>query len=162
MIRQPVSLRTHTRMGSQWVLRLGLLAVALSGWMVVTACSSGKGGKLVDSAVQDGVTFDFRFPDWPAGCPPAAGNDKNVGAPCAKGGGQSQCGSGLICACEGFAGIVPPENTPCLCTIPILGMECSMIPAGYCGQGASCCSYPQLGSICVPNTCLEMMMCPVL
>ena len=86
-------------------------------------------------AAGDGISFDWRFGDLPQGCPPAAGNEKNVGKPCSVGG--KECSGGLICACEPFAGIMPPADTPCFCTIPILGKTCSdpTIPANYCGTG---------------------------
>jgi hypothetical protein len=143
------------------LVRLGSLLLALGAWAVVAACSSSGGRTPPDASGQDSFSLDFKFGDVPVGCPPGVGNDKNVGSFCSKGGGQ--CGAGLICACDSFNGLIPPEDTPCFCTIPILGRACNdpMVPAGLCGQSATCCSYMQLGSICVPDICLGSMTCPV-
>lgn len=151
---------THKRSPARWLSTVAGLTIALGAWMVVAACSSGGGGKLKDAAVGDGITFDWRFGDLPPGCPPAAPNEKNVGKACSKGG--NECPQGLICACEEYAGVTPPADTPCVCTIPILGKACDdpMIPAGYCGTGATCCGYNALISLCVPDACLPAMMCP--
>lgn len=125
------------------------------------ACSSGS-SSTTDAAVLD-LSFDFTFGDLPPGCPPPAPNDKGVGAVCTKGGGE--CKSPLICACDTTLGIVPPDNTPCVCTRLISfnqGQGCASLPADYCGQGAVCCSYMNALGLCVPTVCLENAMCPVL
>ena len=139
-----------------------LLLAALALSATTAACSSSGGKRPLDAAVQDGVTIDYSFGDLPPGCPPGVGNDRHVGDVCTKGGG-TPCAQGLICACDSFNGIIPPADTPCFCTIPILGRVCSdpSIPTGYCGQGATCCSYMTLGSICVPDACLQGQQCPV-
>lgn len=139
-------------------VRLGRLMVAVGAWAVVVACSSGGGKPLQDAAVGDGISFDWRFGDLPAGCPPAAGNEKNVGKICSPGG--KECPPGLQCACEEYAGITPPADTPCVCTQVILGKTCAEVPAGYCGTGATCCAYMSIISLCVPDVCLPEMMCP--
>jgi hypothetical protein len=149
---------------SRTFLRLACLVLGLGAWAAVAACSSGGGKRpATDGAVQDGFALDFRFGDVPAGCPPGVGNDKGVGASCSKTG-SADCSGGLICACRTFLGFVPPPDTPCFCTVPILGRACDdpAVPAGICGQNATCCSYMQLGSICVPNVCLGSAMCPTL
>lgn len=144
------------------IRRIGLLAAALGAWAIVAACSSSGGKRTGDAAApQDGFALDFRFGDLPPGCPPTAGNEKGVGAPCTKG--ARSCPTNMICACDEFNGLVPPEDTPCFCTLPILGRVCSdPALAGYCGQGASCCGYMTFGAICVPDICLDAMMCPAL
>ena len=140
-------------------IRAAFAGIAVSIIIVLlTACSAGGGGKLQDAAAVDGFTIDYRFGDLPPGCPPATANDKGIGAPCTRGGGQ--CPSSLNCTCDNFAGVTPPEGTPCFCTIPIL-QRCESIPAGTCGQKATCCSYMQQFAICVPDICLESAMCPV-
>jgi hypothetical protein len=151
---------TDTRSRVRLVLMAAGLVMAVGAWASVAACSSG-GGKTKPDAAGDGISFDWRFGDLPPGCPPAAGNEKNVGKICSHGG--KECPSGLICACESYAGITPPEDTPCVCTIPILGRTCDdpMIPAGYCGTGATCCGYQNIGSLCVPDVCLPAGMCPM-
>lgn len=106
--------------------------------------------------------FDFGFGDLPPGCPPTAGNEKHVGDPCTKG--ARNCAPGLLCACDEFNGLVPPADTPCFCTLlipPAPGRTCAdPALAGYCGQGATCCGYMDIAAICVPDVCLNAMMCP--
>ncbi|MEO5767024.1 MAG: hypothetical protein ABIS92_01610 [Polyangia bacterium] len=143
------------------VVRLTFVAAALGTGVVVSACSSSGGRIPADADTQDSFSIDYQFGDLPPGCPPAAGNDKRVGTPCSRTASKTQCGGGLICACQDFNGFVPPDDTPCFCTIPILGKVCGDVPPGYCGQAASCCSYMNVGSICVPDSCLPEMQCPV-
>ncbi|MBC8133443.1 MAG: hypothetical protein H7X95_10725, partial [Deltaproteobacteria bacterium] len=111
----------------------------------------------------DGFSLDYRFGDLPPNCPSGVGNDKRIGAACTNGG--EECGPGMLCACQAYNGITPPVDTPCFCTVLIPG-PCTggtnPPPAGFCGQGATCCSYMQLASICVPDVCLFSMMCPVI
>lgn len=141
--------------------RFALLGAALGAVAMLAAGCSSSGGKrpVGDGGVLDGFAIDYRFGDLPQGCPPATGNNKHVGDDCSNG---KACVQGLICACETFNGFIPPEDTPCFCTIPIVGRTCSdpTVPADTCGQGATCCSYLNLGSICVPDVCLETMTCP--
>ena len=130
-------------------------------WLTVAACSSGGGAKLKDAATQDVFTIDFRFDDLPPGCPPLAANDKGVGARCSAGGNECRSvGAGLICTCDVTLGLTPPPGTPCFCSTAFLA-DCAAVPAGTCGQNATCCSYMQMASLCVPNICLEQAMCPV-
>lgn len=144
------------------LFRVGLLLSALTLWAATAACSSSGGKRPADAGNQDGFTVDYVFGDLPPGCPPATGNDKHVGDHCTKGG--KECPGNLICACSEYNGVIPPAGTPCFCTLAIIGKVCSdtvAIPPGTCGQGATCCSYMQLGSMCVPNACLEGTTCPV-
>jgi hypothetical protein len=133
-----------------------LVTAALGAWAVVSACSSSGGKRPVDADTQDAFAIDYHFGDLPPGCPPAAGNERKVGTPCSKTADKGQCGGGMICACQPYFGVVPPDDTPCFCTIPF----CANSP-GFCGQGATCCSYMSSGSICVPDACLPQMQCPV-
>ena len=143
------------------MVRVAFVAAALGIWAAASACSSSGGRKPADAGTQDSFSIDYSFGDLPPGCPPAAGNDKKVGNPCSKTGSQDQCGGNLICSCKEFFNFVPPDDTPCFCTIPILGKVCADVPPGTCGQGATCCSYMTTGSLCVPDACLAEMACPV-
>lgn len=131
--------------------------LCLSVALLSAACSSGSGGN--NDASHDYLTFDYVFGDLPPGCPPAAANDKGVGAACTKGGGE--CKNNLVCACETTLGIVPPEGTPCICTL-LIPQSCANIPADYCGQDAICCGYMDIAAICVPTVCLDTAMCPAI
>ena len=144
------------------IIRWSLLVLLCVGFAApLGACSSSSSN--VDAAVLD-LSIDFSFGDLPPGCPPAAANEKGVGAVCTKGGGE--CPSPLICACDTTLGIVPPDNTPCVCTRFISfqkGQTCANLPdPNYCGQGAICCSYMNALALCVPTVCLENATCPIL
>jgi len=137
---------------------------AVGGWMTIAACSSGGGGKLHDdgSAALDVELPDIVFGEFPPNCPPGAGNDKGVGAPCSHNGGE--CGGALICTCDAIGGFMGPPNTPCFCSLASISMDCPSIAStmpDFCGQNATCCSYKNMAALCVPNTCLDMMSCPV-
>lgn len=140
-----------------WLLLLCVVAA-----VPLAACSSGSSSN-GDAAVQDLLVIDYTFGDLPVGCPPPAPNSKGVGSVCSKGGGQ--CKNGLICACDTTLGIVPPDNTPCVCTRFATfqnGNGCGSLQADYCGEGAICCDYMGSIGLCVPTVCLENATCPVL
>lgn len=145
-------------MTTRLVFRLGLMAISLMAWLAVAACSSG-GGRPLDAAV-DTFAIDYMFGELPPGCPPTTANDKKVGAPCTKTG-VNECPEGLLCTCQMALGVTPPSDTPCFCSIAFL-RACTnpAIPPDACGQNASCCSYMGQASLCVPNVCLNAMMCP--
>lgn len=132
---------------------MGLLGLAA---MTAAGCSSGGGAR---DAAADYLTFDVPFGDLPPGCPPAAANEQGIGTACTKGG--NECKDGLLCACEAHANILPPDGTPCVCT-KLIFSGCDTVPVDYCGQGATCCSYMNALSICVPLVCLENATCPML
>lgn len=123
-----------------------------------SACSSGSSSPV--DAAHDYVTFDVSFGDLPPGCPPATANDQGIGGACTIGGGE--CKNDLICACEPHANVQPPDGTPCVCTKIVGYSGCGTIPAGYCGQDATCCSYMDTLSICVPLACLQDATCPAI
>jgi hypothetical protein len=139
--------------------RVVLLSALVSGLMsLVTGlggCSSG-GGASSDAGI-DYLTFDVPFGDLPPGCPPTAANDQGVGKACTNGG--NECTGGLLCACQPYLNIEPPAGTPCVCT-KLIRSGCDSVPLDYCGQGATCCSYMNTLSICVPLVCLEDATCP--
>ena len=141
----------------------GMLVGILVGLLTGFGCSSGGGGRLQDAAAD--FAIDYRFGDLPPGCPPAAANDKGVGKSCSKGG--HQCSGTQICTCDTTFGVTPPANTPCFCTSWFLnqagsqGQACDAVPAGACGQSATCCGYMNVAAICVPEACLEASACPV-
>jgi hypothetical protein len=141
----------NARGAMRWAV--ALLALAIAG-----CSSSGGTGTQTDAAV-DYITFDVPFGDLPPGCPPAMPNEKGIGTPCTKGG--NECKGGLLCACEPHANIQPPAGTPCVCT-QLIFSGCDTVSVGYCGQGATCCSYMNAVSICVPLVCLENATCPML
>ena len=131
------------------------------GLVLGLACSSNSNNKPLDSGL-DVPTFDFKFGDLPPGCPPMAGNDKNIGATCTKGGNECK-GLNLTCTCDGALGIQPPEGTPCFCT-SLMFATCDAATTAdpnVCGQNATCCGYMNSGSICVPNVCLDGQTCPM-
>jgi hypothetical protein len=149
------------------------LFLALCAWAVTAACSSGGGGSLHDASISDGdgavldlLSFDFSFGDLPPDCPPGVANDKGIGAVCTMGGHECPSSNSdsnpLICTCDTTAGVVPPPGTPCFCTVPIFFPcdDSTHVPSDVCGQNATCCSYQEMVSICVPDTCLDAMMCP--
>ena len=141
------------------------LAGAVAGLSQV-ACSAGGGTPIPDAHPVDAYEVSL---DLPPGCPPATGNDKQVGKPCTRGGGQ--CGSGssnLRCTCDDFF-TIRLVGVPCICTIvtlnstgdPDAGNLCEIQPANACGTNASCCAYMSVGTYCVPNICLPGGECPV-
>lgn len=146
---------------SRWLL-LGLVVAVAP---LAVGCSSG-GGRPLDGGLLDVPSFDYRFGDLPPGCPPETGNDKGIGTPCSKGGGE--CTNNLLCTCDlGMLGVPPPDDTPCFCTDVKLSppsdtrRPCEQRPADSCGQDAVCCDYRNVGSLCIPTICLENM-CPQL
>lgn len=101
-------------------------------------------------------------PDFPAGCPPAAGNEQGVGKPCTRMGGQCMGNKmATYCTCDPFYGVEPPPGIPCFCTKVGAG-PCTASAA--CGSGARCCQYTDgMSTIwsCVPSGCLSMGgVCP--
>lgn len=136
--------------------RAALLCLLGVGMIVLSTCSAGGGGRLQDAAAD--FVIDYRFSDLPPGCPPNASNDKGIGGSCTRGGGQ--CSGNKICTCDTTLGVTPPPGTPCFCTIAIL-QSCASLPAGTCGQNATCCSYQNQAAICVPDVCLDSAACPV-
>lgn len=151
--------------GTARILLLGVIAVGLgaAGIGGGVGCSSGGGGALQDASAD--FAIDYQFGDLPPGCPPTTGNDKGIGKVCSKGG--HQCSGTQICTCDTNFGVTPPVNSPCFCTAWFLNQAgaqsptCDSVPAGSCGQGATCCGYMNVAAICVPNICLDAMTCPV-
>lgn len=126
--------------------------------LVASACSSGGGSG--DGGFHDAI-IEFSL-DVPAGCPPATGNDKGVGTPCTMGG--KQCKNGLLCTCDPQLGALL-VGVPCFCSLAQFAKNGSTVPckdsvpAGYCGQNATCCNYLNAAAYCVPNICLQDNMC---
>jgi len=148
-------MRTPRRPSRTAGLARGLLAATA---LAITVCSSSSGRGSRSDAGGDYLTFDVPFGDLPPGCPPPAANDQGIGSACTNGG--NECKNGLLCACEPHANILPPEGTPCVCT-KLIFSGCDAVPVDYCGQGATCCSYMNALSICVPLVCLENATCPM-
>jgi hypothetical protein len=133
-----------------------LLTVALL--VAGGGCSAGGGGAY-DGGVPDGV-YEVSL-DLPPGCPPAAGNEAGVGAPCTMGG--HECSHGTTCACDKTLGI-QLKGVPCICTkfqIAQTADPCGPpLPSTFCGSGAKCCPYLTAAAYCVPDICLPGGMCP--
>ena len=139
----------------------GFLMLCAVGSLAVGACSSGAGPR-PDGSV-DGTTYDLAL-DLPPGCPPAQANDKGVGAPCTRGGGQ--CKSPLVCACDTILGLTL-NGVPCICTLAGLNEHPGSNPSACaastpaCGSNATCCDYMSTAYYCSPNVCLPGGSCIV-
>src|SRR5437868_6943952 len=86
-----------------WLLALGLTLTAFG-------CHPGSSAP---PPPKDAAVFDFAL-DLPPGCPPATPNEKGVGIPCTRGGGEcSKSGvpKGLLCTCEPLAQSRVPEQS---------------------------------------------------
>lgn len=121
-------------------------------------------GSNASSGKDAGTTADtlgtFSLPEVPSGCPPDAGNENGIGAPCTRTG--NECTGGLTCSCEDRLGYQMPAGMPCFCTNVSFGSSCS-----NCGTNAPCCTYTiplTTGSItvsaCFPSVCAPNGQCP--
>jgi len=140
------------------------LALATTAVIVVPlGCSAGGGGVIPDAHPVDAYEVSL---DLPPGCPPANGNEKQVGKPCTRGGGECGSSSNLVCTCDDFL-TIRLDGLPCICTFvtvsstPDAGDLCATQPSSICGTNASCCAYMTIGTYCVPNICLPGNQCPV-
>jgi hypothetical protein len=131
------------------------LASAVALLVAASACSSG-GGHRGDASTD--AIIDVYLP-WPDGCPSGVSNEKGVGTPCTRGGGQ--CKSPLLCTCDPLLG-AQLAGVPCFCTLAAFAQNGSKDPckdsvpdpANYCGSGATCCDVLTSGAYCTPNVCL--------
>jgi hypothetical protein len=139
-----------------WLLALGFTLAALG-------CHPGSSAP---PPPKDAAVFDFAL-DLPPGCPPAAQNDKGVGIPCTRGGGEcSKAGvpKGLLCTCDPLPIIGAYLNgVPCICTIGGPNLTTNPDPCAAnnvaCGSDATCCPYNTVGFFCSPNVCLPGGAC---
>lgn len=129
-----------------WILGAAIMLAA-------SACSGGgsrSGDGSTDSIIEFGLV-------WPPNCPPEAGNDKGIGLPCTRGGGQ--CKDPLRCTCDPALGSTL-AGVPCFCTLAQFAQNGSKdpcmdsVPADYCGGTATCCDVLNSAAYCVPNVCL--------
>ena len=105
---------------------------------------------------------NFKLPEVPPGCPPDAGNENGIGAPCTAEG--NECPGSLQCSCKTWFDYPMPASMPCFCTNVIFSNTCSS-----CGSNASCCTcdIPMTStssvtfSACFPSVCLNNNECPV-
>ena len=142
-----------------------LVLVAAAAGLSQLGCSAGGGGSIPDAHPIDAYEVSL---DLPPGCPPEVGNDKQVGKPCTRGGGECGSGSNLRCTCDDFF-TIRLVGVPCMCTLvtlnatgdPDAGNLCQIQAANACGTNASCCAYMSVGTYCVPNICLPGGECPV-
>jgi hypothetical protein len=124
------------------------------------ASACGSGSKYQPPA--DAAVYEVDY-DLPPGCPPEP-NNKGIGKPCTRGGGQ--CGNSLRCTCDPFLG-VQLTGLPCVCTQVQLAPTGSTNPCGpplasdYCGDNATCCNYANSAAYCVPDICLPGGQCLV-
>jgi hypothetical protein len=115
----------------------------------------------LDAASGNDATFTM--PEVPSGCPPSAGNEHGIGAPCSATGGE--CAGSLQCSCQDWLGYRMPVEMPCFCTNVAFGNTCAA-----CGSNATCCTYEvpiQPGatltiSACFPAACAPGDQCPAI
>jgi hypothetical protein len=151
---------------------LRLLGVALAGLGLAVAMAGCHPGSSAPPPPKDATILDLSV-DLPPGCPPATPNEKGVGIPCTRGGGQctaSGMPSGLLCTCDPLPilGVVL-SGVPCVCTIggpngsATATDPCSQAangkPAGFCGTNATCCPYRTTAYYCSPDVCLPGGAC---
>jgi hypothetical protein len=140
----------------------GLRAPCLLALLALGACSSGSssGGQ------HDAAVYDLAL-DLPPGCPPTTGNEKGVGLPCTKGGGECTkpgVPGGLLCTCDPTFGL-QLNGVPCVCTLAGANLStavtdpCGAKPATLCGSNATCCNYMAEGYFCSPDVCLPGGAC---
>jgi hypothetical protein len=147
-------------------------AVSLAALGLALAIGGCHSGSSAPPPPQDAAVFDLAI-DLPVGCPPPAANEKGVGIPCTRGGGQcTKAGmpSGLLCTCDPLPLLnVVLSGVPCVCTIggPNVSASapdpCSQAgsgrPSGFCGSDATCCPYRTTAYYCSPNVCLPGGAC---
>jgi hypothetical protein len=157
----PVASWRSLTSGLVWSL---VATVVVAGSVAAVGCSAGGGGAIPDAGLIDAV-FEVSL-DLPVGCPPAVGNDKGVGKPCTRGGGECKSSnSTFVCTCDNFLGI-RLDGVPCICTVvtlsqnPDAGDLCAAQSASVCGTGATCCAYMSIGTYCAPDICLPDGLCP--
>jgi hypothetical protein len=144
--------------------RSWVLAVVLSS--ATSACAGG-GSHSSDGSVDSVIELSI---EWPAGCPPATGNEKGIGLPCARGGAEctkAKSGhDGLLCTCDPTLGALL-AGVPCICTLAQPAKNGSTDPckdtvsADYCGSSATCCDVLNSAAYCVPNVCTFSGACLV-
>jgi hypothetical protein len=132
--------------------------------LIALGCGLGSNSS---SGKDAGMTADtqgtFSLPEVPPGCPPDAGNENGIGAPCTRTG--NECPGGLTCSCEDRLGYQMPAGMPCFCTNVSFGSTCS-----NCGTNAPCCTYtipltPTTSvtvSACFPSVCAPNNQCPAI
>jgi hypothetical protein len=132
--------------------------------LAVSACSGGGSGKKGDASVDSIIDVGL---EWPDGCPPAAANDKGVGAACTRGGGEcAKYGQDRRCTCDPALGALL-AGVPCICTLAQFATGTTndpckdSVPANYCGSNATCCNVLNSAAYCVPNVCLINDACLV-
>ena len=110
--------------------------------------------------------FDLAI-DLPPGCPPSTPNDKGIGIPCTRGGGQcTKAGvpKGLLCTCDPLPILNDLlSGVPCVCTIGAPNLTTNPDPCAAnnvsCGSDATCCPYMTTAYYCMPNVCLPGGAC---
>jgi len=130
--------------------------------LLAIACNQGGGSSgQHDAASPSDAQSNYSLPEIPPGCPPSAGNENGIGAPCTKTG--NECTGSLKCSCQNWFGYPMPASMPCFCTGVSTGTACAV----SCGSNASCCTYnvPVSSttitiSACFPGVCAPGGQCP--
>ncbi len=133
------------------------------GLTLALACHTGSSAP---PPPQDAAILDLAV-DLPPGCPPATPNEKGVGIPCTRGGGQCTkpgVPSGLLCTCDPLPLLnVVLSGVPCVCTIGGPNVTTNSDPCSAnsvsCGSEATCCNYRKTAFYCSPNVCLPGGSC---
>jgi len=139
------------------VWSLGIALIALGG------CHSGSSGP---PPLKDAAVYDLSI-DLPPGCPPPQPNEKGVGIPCTRGGGEcTRAGvpKGLLCTCDPLPVLnILLDGVPCVCTIGGPNLTTNPDPCTAngvaCGSDATCCPYMTSAFYCSPNVCLPGGAC---
>src|SRR5580692_1256463 len=133
--------------------------------LVVAAIAGCHSGSSAPPVPKDAAVYDFAI-DLPPGCPPPTPNEKGIGIPCSRGGGECKRAgvpSGLLCTCDPLPVLGALLNgVPCVCTIGGPNVTTNPDPcaaAPSCGSSATCCPYLTQAYYCSPNVCLPGGAC---
>ena len=135
-------------------------------WLAFVLAAGCHSGSSAPPPPTDAQVLDLAV-DLPPGCPPPTPNDKGVGIPCTRGGGEcSKTGvpKGLLCTCDPLPILgVLLNGVPCVCTIGGPNLTTNPDPCAAnsvsCGSDATCCPYMTTAYYCTPNTCLPGGAC---
>ncbi len=139
------------------------MPLAWLGVVLVLGCHPGSSAP---PPPKDATVIDLSI-DLPPGCPPATPNEKGVGIPCTRGGGEctrSGVPKGLLCTCDPLPILGALLNgVPCVCTIGGPNLTTNPDPCTAnsvsCGSETTCCPYMTTAYYCMPNVCLPGGQC---
>lgn len=133
------------------------LVLAILASLLTASCSSNNSPTTPRDASPSDAQTSYTMPEVPPGCPPAAGNEIGIGAPCTRTG--NECTGGFNCSCQNWFTYPMPESMPCFCTEVAFGGACN----SPCGSNATCCTYTISTitvSACFPAVCAPDGQCP--